>query len=161
MYFLIAKSTKNSPTDAFAYSVPSNVRNGRLFAGAHAPRPRFLPLLAGPSFDGAGIEPDSFAAKGGVRRGATTGSETQYSAIASGSGSKPPHYRLQRRSRESDMRMVLVLLASKVLINSNYLIDNIWHSIKLVNDSDIKIQNKQKIGKKSFSIGVIYSQHNF
>ncbi len=126
LHYLAAKSTKNSPTVAFACFVPSNVRNGRLFAGAHAPRPRFLSLLAGPSFDGSGIEPDSFAAKGGVRRGATTGSETQYSAIASGSGSKPPHYRLQRRSRESDMRMVLVLLTSKVLINSNYLIDSIW-----------------------------------
>jgi len=66
MYFLAAKSTKNSPADAFAYFVPSNVRNGRLFAGAHAPLPRFLPLLAGPSFDGSGIEPDLFAAKGGV-----------------------------------------------------------------------------------------------
>ena len=66
MYFLAAKSTKNSPADAFAYFVPSNVRNGRLFAGAHAPLPRFLPLLAGPSFDGSGIESDSFAATGGV-----------------------------------------------------------------------------------------------
>ena len=78
-------------------SVPSNVRNGRLFAGAHAPRPRFLPLLAGPSFDGSGIEPESCAANGGVREGATTGSETQHPAIASGSGFKPPHYRLQRK----------------------------------------------------------------
>ena len=67
MYFLTAKSTKNSPADAFAYFVPSNVRNGRLFAGAHAPLPRFLPLLAGTSFDGSGIEPESFAACGGVR----------------------------------------------------------------------------------------------
>ena len=66
MYFLAAKSTKNSPTDAFACFVPSNVRNGRLFAGTHAPLPRFLPLLAGPSFDGSGIESDSFAATGGV-----------------------------------------------------------------------------------------------
>ena len=62
MYFLTAKSTKNSPADASAYFVPSNVRNGRLFAGAHAPRPRFLPLLAGTSFDGYGIGPESFAA---------------------------------------------------------------------------------------------------
>ena len=67
MYFLTAKSTKNSPADASAYFVPSNVRNGRLFAGAHAPRPRFLSLLAGPSFDGSGIESDSFAACGGVK----------------------------------------------------------------------------------------------
>ena len=69
MYFLTAKSTKNSPADAFACFVPSNVRNGRLFAGAHAPLPRFLPLLAGPSFNGYGIELDSFAACGGGRRG--------------------------------------------------------------------------------------------
>ena len=66
MYFLAVKSTKNSPADAFACFVPSNVRNGRLFAGAHAPRPRFLPLLAGTSFHGSGIESDSFAATGGV-----------------------------------------------------------------------------------------------
>ena len=62
MYFLAAKSTKNSPADAFAYFVPANVRNGRLFAGAQANRPRFLPLLAGPSFHGFGIGPESFAA---------------------------------------------------------------------------------------------------
>ena len=65
MYFLTAKSTKNSPADAFAYFVPSNVRNGRLFAGLQANRPRFLPLLAGTSFHGSGIGPGSFAAKRG------------------------------------------------------------------------------------------------
>ena len=53
MYFLAAKSTKNSPADACAYFVPANVRNGRLFAGLQANRPRFLPLLAGTSFDGS------------------------------------------------------------------------------------------------------------
>ena len=78
-------------------SVPSNVRNGRLFAGAHAPLPRFLPLLAGTSFNGYGIEPESCAANGGVREGAATGSETQHPAIASESGFKPPHYRLERK----------------------------------------------------------------
>mgnify|MGYP000812194930 CR=1 FL=1 len=62
MYFLTAKSTKNSPADAFAYFVPSNVRNGRLFAGLQANRPRFLPLLAGTSFHSFGIGPESFAA---------------------------------------------------------------------------------------------------
>ena len=62
MYFLTAKSTKNSPADAFAYFVPSNVRNGRLFAGLQANRPRFLPLLAGTSFRGSGIGPGLFAA---------------------------------------------------------------------------------------------------
>ena len=71
LYFLAAKSTKNSPADACAYFVPANVRNGRLFAGLQANRPRFLPLLAGPSFHGSGIAP--------------------------GSGFKPPHSRLQRR----------------------------------------------------------------
>ena len=39
LYFLAAKSTKNSPADACAYFVPSNAGSGRLFAGAHAPRP--------------------------------------------------------------------------------------------------------------------------
>ena len=67
LYFLTAKSTKNSPADAFAYFVPSNVRNGRLFAGLQANRPRFLPLLAGTSFRGSGIGPGSFAAKRGGR----------------------------------------------------------------------------------------------
>ena len=62
MYFLAAKSTKNSPADAFAYFAPSNVRNGRLFAGLQANRPRFLPLLAGTSFRGSGIGPGLFAA---------------------------------------------------------------------------------------------------
>ena len=65
MYFLAAKSTKNSPADAYAYFVPANVRNGRLFAGLQANRPRFLPLLAGTSFLGFGIGPESFAAERG------------------------------------------------------------------------------------------------
>ena len=59
---MTAKSTKNSPADAYAYFVPANVRNGRLFAGLQANRPRFLPLLAGTSFHGSGIGPESFAA---------------------------------------------------------------------------------------------------
>ena len=33
MYFLTAKSTKNSPTDAFAYFGRPNAGSGRLFAG--------------------------------------------------------------------------------------------------------------------------------
>ena len=65
MYFLAPKSTKNSPADAYAYFVPANVRNGRLFAGLQANRPRFLPLLAGTSFLGFGIGPESFAAERG------------------------------------------------------------------------------------------------
>ena len=70
---------------------------GAYSRGRTRPLPRFLPLLAGPSFNGYGIELDSFAACGGGRRGATAGSETQHPAIASGSGFKPPHYRLQRK----------------------------------------------------------------
>ena len=65
--FFPQKGTQKSPADACAYSVPSNVRNGRLFAGLQANRPRFLPLLAGPSFHGSGIGPESFAAKRGGR----------------------------------------------------------------------------------------------
>ena len=94
LYILTAKSTKNSPADAFAYFVPSNVRNGRLFAGLQANRPRFLPLLAGPSFHGSGIGPGSFAAKGGagVRRlfyGCLHRTGSQYPAVAPESGFKP------------------------------------------------------------------------
>ena len=94
MYFLTAKSTKNSPADASAYFVPSNVRNGRLFAGLQANRPRFLPLLAGPSFHGSGIGPGSFAAFGGagVRRlfyGCLHRTGSQYPAVAPESGFKP------------------------------------------------------------------------
>ena len=94
MYFLTAKSTKNSPADAFAYFVTANVRNGRLFAGLQANRPRFLPLLAGPSFHGSGIGPGSFAAKGGagVRRlfyGCLHRTGSQYPAVAPESGFKP------------------------------------------------------------------------
>ena len=63
--FFPQKGTQKSPADACAYSVPSNVRNGRLFAGLQANRPRFLPLLAGPSFHSFGIGPGSFAAKRG------------------------------------------------------------------------------------------------
>ena len=65
--FFPQKGTQKSPADACAYSVPSNVRNGRLFAGLQANRPRFLPLLAGPSFHSFGIGPGSFAAKRGGR----------------------------------------------------------------------------------------------
>ena len=63
--FFRKKVPKNSSADASAYFVPANVRNGRLFAGLQANRPRFLPLLAGPSFHGSGIGPESFAAERG------------------------------------------------------------------------------------------------
>ena len=110
LYFLAAKSTKNSPADAFAYFVPANVRNGRLFAGLQANRPRFLPLLAGPSFHGSGIGPGSFAAIPSFRPGKEANTRTceqgrtslvrlfaENPGIAPGSGFKPPHSRLQRR----------------------------------------------------------------
>ena len=76
MYFLTAKSTKNSPADACAYFVPANVRNGRLFAGLQANRPRFLPLLAGTSFRGSGIGPESFAAVLSFRPGKEANTRT-------------------------------------------------------------------------------------
>ena len=76
MYFLAAKSTKNSPADAYAYFVPANVRNGRLFAGLQANRPRFLPLLAGTSFHGSGIGPGSFAAIPSFRPGKEANTRT-------------------------------------------------------------------------------------
>ena len=77
MYFLTAKSTKNSPADASAYFVPSNVRNGRLFAGLQANRPRFLPLLAGTSFHGSasGRDRSPRNAAGGMRPGQAESTE--------------------------------------------------------------------------------------
>ena len=77
LYILTAKSTKNSPADAFAYFVPSNVRNGRLFAGLQANRPRFLPLLAGTSFRGSGIGPGPFAAVLSFRPGKEANTRTK------------------------------------------------------------------------------------
>ena len=62
-----AKVPQNRPTITFAYFMRPNAGNGRLFAGLQANRPRFLPLLAGPSFLGFGIGPGSFAAKRGGR----------------------------------------------------------------------------------------------
>ena len=87
----------HSPADASAYFVPANVRNGRLFAGAHAPRPRFLPLFAGPSFHGSGIGPESFAAERGVEGCVRDKQEAQKPTIAPGSGFQPPHSRLERK----------------------------------------------------------------
>ena len=92
--FFPQKGTQKSPADACAYFVPANVRNGRLFAGLQANRPRFLPLLAGPSFHGSGIGPGSFAAFGGagVRRlfyGCLHRTGSQYPAVAPESGLKP------------------------------------------------------------------------
>ena len=94
--FFPQKGTQKSPADACAYFVPSNVRNGRLFAGLQANRPRFLPLLAGTSFDG------SASGRNRSRRNAARSwrnsqiSDTQNPAIAPGSGFKPPHSRLER-----------------------------------------------------------------
>ena len=94
LYLFSAKRYPKIPGRCLAYSVPSNVRNGRLFAGLQANRPRFLPLLAGTSFHGSGIGPGSFAAKGGagVRRlfyGCLHRTGSQYPAVAPESGFKP------------------------------------------------------------------------
>ena len=75
--FFRKKVPKNSPADAFAYFVPSNVRNGRLFAGLQANRPRFLPLLAGTSFRGSGIGPGPFAAVLSFRPGKEANTRTK------------------------------------------------------------------------------------
>ena len=128
LYFLAAKSTKNSPADAFAYFVPANVRNGRLFAGLQANRPRFLPLLAGPSFHGSGIGPGSFAAIPSFRPGKEANTRTceqgrtslvrlfaENPGIAPGSGFKPPHSRLQRRKNNDGPRARSGRLHSLVL----------------------------------------------
>ena len=128
LYFLTAKSTKNTPADACAYFVPSNVRNGRLFAGLQANRPRFLPLLAGPSFHGSGIGPGSFAAIPSFRPGKEANTRTceqgrtslvrlfaENPGIAPGSGFKPPHSRLQRRKNNDSPRARSGRLHSLVL----------------------------------------------
>ena len=95
--FFRKKVPKNSPADASAYFVPANVRNGRLFAGLQANRPRFLPLLAGTSFHGSGIGPESFAASGNVQE------------------AQPPHSRLWRNKDNRGLRPrgTLYFLAAK------------------------------------------------
>ena len=75
--FFPQKGTQKSPADACAYSVPANVRNGRLFAGLQANRPRFLPLLAGTSFRGSGIGPGPFAAVLSFRPGKEANTRTK------------------------------------------------------------------------------------
>ena len=97
MYFLAAKSTKNSPADAYAYFVPANVRNGRLFAGLQANRPRFLPLLAGTSFHGFGIGPESFAAERGGRDAPGTSRKHRSLRSPLEAVFKPLHSRLERK----------------------------------------------------------------
>ena len=127
LYFLAAKSTKNSPADAFAYFVPANVRNGRLFAGLQANRPRFLPLLAGTSFDGS--------ASGRNRSRRNAARSWRNSQIGYSESCHRPWKRVstaafslgaereQPPARESDMRMVLVLLTSLRSFSS------FWHGI--------------------------------
>ena len=94
LYLFSAKRYPKIPGRCLRLFVPANVRNGRLFAGLQANRPRFLPLLAGPSFHGSGIGPGSFAAFGGagVRRlfyGCLHRTGSQYPAVAPESGLKP------------------------------------------------------------------------
>ena len=95
--FFRKKVPKNSPADASAYFVPANVRNGRLFAGAHAPRPRFLPLLAGPSFHGSGIGPGSFAAERGGKD--ASGTSRKHRSLRS-----PPRGGVGRTKRQQKTR---------------------------------------------------------
>ena len=95
--FFRKKVPKNSPADASAYFVPANVRNGRLFAGAHAPRPRFLPLLAGPSFHGSGIGPGSFAAFRGGKD--ASGTSRKHRSLRS-----PPRGGVGRTKRQQKTR---------------------------------------------------------
>ena len=126
--FFPQKGTQKSPADACAYFVPANVRNGRLFAGLQANRPRFLPLLAGPSFHGSGIGPGSFAAIPSFRPGKEANTRTceqgrtslvrlfaENPGIAPGSGFKPPHSRLQRRKNNDSPRARSGRLHSLVL----------------------------------------------
>ena len=94
---MTAKSTKNSPADASAYFVPSNVRNGRLFAGLQANRPRFLPLLAGTSFHSFGIGPESFAAFRGGKD--ASGTSRKHRSLRS-----PPRGGLGRTKRQQKTR---------------------------------------------------------
>ena len=95
--FFPQKGTQKSPADACAYSVPSNVRNGRLFAGLQANRPRFLPLLAGTSFHGSGIGPGSFAAKRGGRDAPGTSRKHRSLRSPLEAVFKPLHSRLERK----------------------------------------------------------------
>ena len=103
MYFLAAKSTKNSPADAYAYFVPANVRNGRLFAGLQANRPRFLPLLAGTSFHGFGIGPESFAAERGGRDAPGTSRKHRSLRSPLEAVFKPLHSRLERKKNNRQL----------------------------------------------------------
>ena len=125
--FFPQKGTQKSPADACAYSVPANVRNGRLFAGLQANRPRFLPLLAGTSFDGS--------ASGRNRSRRNAARSWRNSQIGYAESCHRPWKRVstaafslgaereQPPARESDMRMVLVLLTSLRSFSS------FWHGI--------------------------------
>ena len=96
-YLFPQKVPKAFPADASAYFVPANVRNGRLFAGLQANRPRFLPLLAGPSFHGSGIGPESFAAKRGGKD--ASGTSRKHRSLRS-----PPRGGLGRTKRQQKTR---------------------------------------------------------
>ena len=64
LYLFSAKRYPKTPRQ-MPPPTSSRLKVARNGAGARAPRPRFLPLLAGPSFHGSGIGPESFAAKRG------------------------------------------------------------------------------------------------
>ena len=69
LYFLAAKSTKNSPADAFAYFVRSNVRNGRLRGFASKPAPFFNAPPSCRSFSAASDNADYFAPRSAAMAG--------------------------------------------------------------------------------------------
>ena len=102
LYFLAAKSPERSLRLLFFTAFWS--------AKAAQKPPRRQKRLKDTFFD----KRESFAAIGGVRRGATTGSETQKPSIAPGSGFKPPHYRLQRKktARRRSVKNRVGLLAT-------------------------------------------------
>ena len=71
-----------------------SVKNG---AGLLANPPRFLPLLAGPSFHGSGIGPESFAAKRGGKD--ASGTSRKHRSLRS-----PPRGGLGRTQRQQKTR---------------------------------------------------------
>ena len=71
-----------------------SVKNG---AGLLANPPRFLPLLAGPSFHGSGIGPESFAAKRGGKD--ASGTSRKHRSLRS-----PPRGGLGRTKRQQKTR---------------------------------------------------------
>ena len=95
--FFPQKGTQKLPGRCLRLLRPANVRNGRLFAGLQANRPRFLPLLAGPSFHGYGIGPESFAAFRGGKD--ASGTSRKHRSLRS-----PPRGGVGRTQRQQKTR---------------------------------------------------------